>query len=41
MKISKFSDAQISAFEKLAESGIPVADLYRQHAMSYASICKA
>jgi putative transposase len=34
MRKSRFSDSQIMAILKQAESGIPVADLCREHGMS-------
>ena len=37
MKKSKYSDSQIVAILKQAESGIPVPDLCRQHGMSSAT----
>lgn len=40
MKKSKYSDAQIMAILKQAESGVPVADLCREHGMSRASFYK-
>ena len=40
MKKSKYSDAQIMAILKQAESGVPVADLCREHGMSSASFYK-
>jgi putative transposase len=40
MKKSKYSDAQIMSILKQAESGMPVADLCREHGMSSASFYK-
>jgi putative transposase len=40
MKRSKFSDSQIMAILKQAESGIPVPDLCREHGMSSATFYK-
>lgn len=40
MKKSKYSDAQIMSILKQAESGVPVADLCREHGMSSASFYK-
>ena len=40
MKKSKYSDAQIMSILKQAESGVPVADLCREHGMSSASSYK-
>ena len=40
MKKSKYSDAQILSILKQAESGVPVADLCREHGMSSASFYK-
>ena len=40
MKKSKYSDAQIMTILKQAESGVPVADLCREHGMSSASFYK-
>lgn len=40
MKKSRYSDAQIMAILKQAESGVPVADLCREHGMSSASFYK-
>jgi putative transposase len=40
MKESKYSDAQIMSILKQAESGVPVADLCREHGMSSASFYK-
>lgn len=40
MKKSRFSDAQILAILKQAESGVPVAVLCREHGMSSASFYK-
>ncbi len=37
MKNKRFSDAQIMAILKQAESGVPVAELCREHGMSAAS----
>ena len=37
MKKSKYSDARIMRILKQAESGVPVADLCREHGMSSAS----
>ena len=37
MKKSKYSDSQIVAILKQAESGVPVPDLCRQHGMSSAT----
>ena len=37
MKKSKYSDARIMTILKQAESGVPVADLCREHGMSSAS----
>jgi len=36
MRKSRFSDNQIMAILKQAESGVPVADLCREHGMSSA-----
>ena len=40
MKNKRYSDAQIMGILKLAESGVPVADLCREHGMSNASFYK-
>ena len=40
MKKSKYSDARIMRILKQAESGVPVADLCREHGMSSASFYK-
>lgn len=40
MKRSKFNDTQIFKILKQAESGVPVADLCREHGMSSASFYK-
>jgi len=40
MKKSKFSDSQIMAILKQAESGIPVPELCREHGMSNATFYK-
>lgn len=40
MKKSRFSDAQILAILKQAESGVPVPELCREHGMSSASFYK-
>jgi putative transposase len=40
MKKSRFSDSQILAIIKQAESGVPVSELYREHGMSAASFYK-
>ena len=40
MKRSKFNDAQIFKILKQAESGVPVAELCREHGMSSASFYK-
>jgi len=40
MKKSKYSDAQIMSTLKQAESGVPVADLCREHGMSNARFYK-
>ena len=40
MRKSRFSDNQIMAILKQAESGVPVADLCREHGMSSASFYK-
>ncbi len=40
MKQSKYSDAQIMGILKQAESGVPVAELCREHGMSSASFYK-
>ena len=40
MKTSRYSDSQIMAILKQAESGIPVSDLCREHGMSNASFYK-
>ena len=40
MKKSKYSDSQIMAILKQAESGVAVADLCREHGMSIASFYK-
>ena len=40
MKISKFTDSQIMAILKQAESGIPVTALCREHGMSNATFYK-
>jgi len=40
MKKSRFSDSQIMAILKQAESGVPVLELCREHGMSSASFYK-
>ena len=40
MKISRYSDSQILAIIKQAESGVPVSELSREHGMSAASFYK-
>jgi putative transposase len=40
MKTSRFTDSQIMAILKQAESGIPVPELCREHGMSSASFYK-
>ena len=40
MKISRFSESQIMGILKLADSGVPVAELCREHGMSSASFYK-
>ena len=40
MRKSRFSDSQIMAILKQAQSGVPVADLCREHGMSSASFYK-
>jgi putative transposase len=40
MKKSRFSDSQILAIIKQAESGVPVSELCREHGMSAASFYK-
>jgi putative transposase len=40
MKTNRYSDAQIIAILKQAESGVPVSELCRQHGMSDASFYK-
>ena len=40
MKKSRFTDSQILAILKQAESGVPVPELCRQHGMSSASLYK-
>ena len=40
MKRSKFNESQIFKILKQAESGVPVADLCREHGMSSASFYK-
>ncbi len=40
MKKSRFSDSQIMAILKQAESGLPVPELCREHGMSSASFYK-
>lgn len=40
MKKSRFTDSQILAILKQAESGVPVPELCRQHGMSSASFYK-
>ena len=40
MKISRFSEAQIMGILKQADSGVPVAELCREHGMSSASFYK-
>jgi len=40
MKTSRYSDSQIMAILKQAESGIPVSELCREHGMSNASFYK-
>ena len=40
MKISRFSESQIIGILKQADSGVPVAELCRQHGMSSATFYK-
>ena len=40
MKISRFSESQIIGILKQADSGVPVAELCREHGMSSASFYK-
>lgn len=40
MKTSRYSDSQIMAILKQAESGVPVPELCREHGMSSASFYK-
>ena len=40
MKTSRFTDSQIMAILKQAESGMPVPELCREHGMSSASFYK-
>ena len=40
MKTSRYTEAQILAFLRQAESGMPVAELCREHGMSSASFYK-
>lgn len=40
MKKSKFSDSQIMAILKQAESGVPIPELCREHGMSSATFYK-
>jgi len=40
MKKSRYSDSQILAFIKQAESGVPISELCREHGMSNASFYK-
>jgi len=40
MKTSRFTDSQIMAILKQAESGMPVPELCREHGMSSASVYK-
>ena len=40
MKKSRFSDSQILAVLKQAESGVPVPELYREHGISSATFYK-
>ena len=40
MKDAKFSDAQIMAILRQAETGVPVSELCREHGMSSASFYK-
>ena len=40
MKKSRYSDSQILAIIKQAESGVPVSELCREHSMSAASFYK-
>jgi len=40
MKISRFSEPQIMGILKQADSGVPVAELCREHGMSSASFYK-
>ena len=40
MKRSRYSDSQIMAILKQAESGVPIPDLCREHGMSNASFYK-
>ena len=40
MKKSRYSDSQILAIIKQAESGVPIAELCREHGMSSASFYK-
>ena len=40
MKQSRYSDSQILAIIKQAESGVPISELCREHGMSNASFYK-
>ena len=40
MKKSRYGDAQIISILKQAESGVPIADLRREHGLSRASVYK-
>jgi Transposase. len=40
MKTSRYTEAQIIAILRQGESGVPVAELYREHCMSNASFYK-
>jgi putative transposase len=40
MKKSRYSDSQILAIIKQAESGVPISELCREHGMSNASFYK-
>lgn len=40
MKTSRFSEPQILAILRQAEGGVPVPELWREHGMSTASLCK-
>ena len=40
MKKSRYSDSQILAIIKQAESGVPISELFREHGMSGASFYK-